>query len=147
MTAAPPTPAELMAVGRLQAVALIVAELSRALDALADRMAMDDPGWRVRAFSALRPVKAAADQRATLTGLPGRVESERRAVVAALEHVAATVAMAEHAVAASNEPTFRIMVKHRLPLGLGALDRALRAVTAGAVARQAPARMAAGFAC
>lgn len=145
MTRLTATPAELMAVGRLQSVCLAVLQLARTLVPLADRVDPADEAWRVDALAALRALKVQADQREALTGLPGRVESQRAAIVAALEGIGATVAVAEIALRTGNAAGFTLLAKYRLSRGLGELDGAIQALTRATLARQVSG--ASGFAC
>lgn len=140
-----PTPAELLAAGRLQGIALSIVLHGRALRPLVEAVRIDDEGWRVAALVALRSLTVTADQRDGLAALPGRDEPQRAAIVAALGQVALTARMADIAVLTGNVPSFTALVKFRLPSVLGELDRAMQALTRAMLARQVPS--AAVFAC
>ncbi len=65
--------------------------------------------------------------------------------MAALERIATTAVIAEHAVMHGNEPGLILVIRHRLPRVLQELAMAFQALIATVIAR--PVASAVGFAC
>ena len=119
-----PTPAEYVALGRLQGAAPIVTRSAGPLYALVTNPAMTAKAWRTQVVAAVRPIRLAADQARGVNGLghqPGW-----RPVVAALERIATCAVIAEHAVLHGNEDGVLLVLRHRLPRDLQALNAAMR---------------------
>lgn len=131
-----PTPSEYLAIGRLQAAVAIVTKSAVPLSALVATPAMTAEAWRAEVVAACRPIRLAADQGRGIHGL-GR-HAGWRPVVAALERIAKTAVIAEHAVMHGNEAGLILVIRHRLPRVLQELATALQALTRAVVRPDAP---------
>lgn len=136
------TPIEYLVLGRLQGAVAIVVKSAGPLSALVATPAMDAAAWRVAVVAACRPIRLAADLGRGVQGLSGH--PGWRPVVAALERIATTAVVAEHAVTHGNEAGLILVIRFRLPRVLQELATALQALVA-AVHR--PDAMAIAYAC
>jgi len=131
-----PTPSEYLAIGRLQAAVAIVTKSAGPLCALVATPAMAAEAWRAEVVATCRPIRLAADQGRGVQGL-GRYAGWRP-VVAALERVATSAVIAEHAVMHGNEAGLILVIRHRLPRVLQELATALQALIRAVARPDAP---------
>ena len=115
---------ELLALGRLQGAVAIVVKSAGPLPALVATPAIGDAVWRTEVVAACRPIRLAADQGRGVYGLAGH--PGWRPVVAALERIATYAVVAEHAVMHGNEAGLLLVLRHRLPRDLQALNAAMQ---------------------
>ena len=92
--------------------------------------------WRAEVVATCRPIRLAADQGRGVQGL-GRYAGWRP-VVAALERVATSAVIAEHAVMHGNEAGLILVIRHRLPRVLQELATALQALIRAVARPDAP---------
>ena len=143
----PPTPAEYVALGRLQGAVAIVVKSAGPLSALVATPAIGDAAWRTQVVAAVRPIRLAADQARGVNGLghqPGW-----RPVVAALERIGTSAEAVEHAILHGNEAGVLLVLRHRLPRDLQELNAAMQGPSrpcrrATPWTRRTPARGVAG---